>query len=133
MSRVFKDKPAKKAGEAVTKSTSTSKTPVDSKPQAQTDQGVTLVAATPVKAQRRAQLQPTGLSTSTRISWSPTPDRATSEIEEEDWSLPSPPDVLLLGVGGGDTDGKLGRRPFGTAGHILAGDTPVKKGRRGLN
>jgi len=128
MSRVFKDKPVKKAGEVLAKSAS--KVMTDPKPHGQTDQGVTLVTATPVKGQRRAQLQPTGLPTSTRISRSPTPGGATSEIEEEDWSLPGSPGVLLLGVVGGGTDDKIGRRPFGS---ILAGDTPVKKGRRGPN
>jgi hypothetical protein len=126
MSRVFKDKPVK-VGENKTKATSTSRAKVDSRSQGQTDQGVTLVAATP---QKRARLQPPGLPASTRISRSPTPGGAVGDVEEEDWSLPSSPDVLLLGDGSDGIDEPPHKRPFGAAGHILASETPVKKRRR---
>jgi hypothetical protein len=124
MSRVFKDKPVKTMGGGKTKSTSTSKATMDLKPQGQAGQGVTLVEATPVKGPRRAQLQRASLLTSTKISQSPTPGRAAGDIEEEDWSFPSSPDVLSAKAGGTD------ERPFGDAGQILAGDTPVKNARR---
>jgi hypothetical protein len=122
MSRVFKDKPAKRVAEGTKKSTS--KVTMDAKPHGPADQGVTLVMATPVKGQRISQLhsQPPDLLTST-----------INDIEEEDWSLKNSPDVLLLGVGSGSADkGQGTRRPLRSAGYILAEDTPVKKGRKGL-
>lgn len=123
MSRVFKDKSLKKVVEGKAKSTSTSisNAMADLKPQGQVGQGVTLVAATPVKGptSRRAQIKPTRLFASARISCSPTLGGATDGIhEEEDWSLASSPDVLLLGAGSGGVDGMLGGRPFGEAGHL---------------
>jgi hypothetical protein len=127
MSRVFKEKPMKMLGDITIKSTS--KVTVDSKSNSQTGVGVTLVMATPVKGQKKA---PPDLPTSTRLSRSPTPGGETIDTEEEDWSLASSPDVLLLGVrSGGKDEGQS--RPFGIAGHILTEDTPVKKGCRGLH
>jgi len=100
---------------------------MDSKPQGQVGQGVTLVEATPVKGPRRALLQRASLLTSTKISQSPTPGRAAGDIEE-DWSFPSSPGVLLLSAKAGGTD----ERSFGDAGQILASDTPVKNASRNL-
>jgi hypothetical protein len=125
MSRVFKEKPVKKVDGSKTKLIST-----EQKSQSQLDRGVTLVMATPIKGQRRAPLQPADMPPSTKISRSPTPSGVISDIEEEEWSLPCSPDVLLLGGGGKDTGEVLGKRPFGIAGRNLAGDTPFRK-RRG--
>ena len=124
MSRVFKEKPVKKVDGGKAKLIST-----EPKSQSQTDHGVTLVMATPIKAQRRAPLQRADLSPSTKISRSLTASGVTNDFEEEDWSLPNSPDVLLLGGGRKAKDETLGKRPFGIAGHILASDTPVKRRR----
>ena len=117
----------KKLGDITVKSTS--KVTMDSTSNSQTGLGVTLVMATPVKGQKKA---PPDLPTLTRLSRSLTPGGETIDTEEEDWSLASSPDVLLLGIRSGGKDKGQGR-PFGIAGHILTEDTPVKKGRRGPN
>jgi len=128
MSRVFKEKPVKKVDGGRAKLVST-----EPKSQSQTDQGVTLVMATPIKGQRRAPLQPADLPPSTKILRSPTPSGVTNDIEEDDWSLPNSPDVLLLGGGGKAKDEALGKRPFGIAGRILASDTPVRSAEVSLS
>ena len=108
----------------------------DSEDEMSTGQGVTLVAATPTKAPKRAMLQPSGSLNSMRISRSPTPGIAVHGVieEEEDWSLPSSPDILLLGIGRGGIckEEGLDRRLFENEGRALAFDTPVKKPQRWL-
>lgn len=128
MSRVFKEKPVRKEDDVkrgdLKKAKTISKTMLSilKPPKAQVDGGVTLVAATPVKGSKKTQqLLSFGLPKSARAPLSPTPGGI--DEEEEDWSLLSSPDVLLLGAG--DEDDNV----FDPAGKILAADTPVKKGR----
>jgi len=125
MSRVFKEKPVKKVDGGRAKLVST-----EPKSQSQTDQGVTLVMATPIKGQRRAPLQAGRFASIDEILRSPTPSGVTNDIEEDDWSLPNSPDVLLLG---GEVKLRMKRwaNAIWNRGRILASDTPVKK-RRGL-
>jgi hypothetical protein len=129
MSRVFKEKPARKDSEGkeeVARTKVKAPTPSNSKDDA--GLGVTLVVATPVKPQRRANLQTLGPLGSLRLSRSPTPGIIVDVVEEDDWSLPSSPDVLLLGTRSGASEGH-DRPVFGHADRVLATDTPVKKSR----
>lgn len=129
MSRVFKEKPAKKDSEGKEDAARTKiTTPTQSNSKDDTGVGVTLVMATPVKPQRRANLQTIPSLSPLRFSRSPTPGKTVDEFEEEDWSLPSSPDVLLLGASDGATEG-LERRVFGHAGRVLTIASPAKRHR----
>ncbi|KAF7975015.1 hypothetical protein HWV62_10635 [Athelia sp. TMB] len=123
MSRVFKEKPAKKEADAKKARTLSSAAPSAAKPaKASVDSGVTLVASTPVKKVKTQQLLSFGMPIVPRVTKSPTPG-GMGEEEEEDWSVFSSPDVLLLGVG---DEIKNESRSIG---QVLAQDTPVKGGR----
>lgn len=134
MSRVFKEKLTKKEGtgkkDGSKRAKITTKATAELKSKVKVDQGVTLVSATPVKGQPRRRVQTklfssAGVVPLSRTSKSPSPG-ITGNIEEEDWSLLSSPDVLLLNAGSEGSDEGI----CGTAEHILADDTPVKKRRR---
>lgn len=122
MSRVFKEKEKPPASAtATTATTKASSGPVpEVKPKIEPDQGVMLVEATPVKAQKRARLLPTRAPS--QLSFAGSLDEA--EEEEEDWSIASSPDVLLQRIGQGELGGD------DDEGQVLAGNTPVKGSKR---
>jgi hypothetical protein len=75
------------------------------------DEGITLVAATPVKVKSKSTTKSRPLLFQ--------PSRLLAEEDEEIWDLPSSPDILLLGGGSLDEDG----------GEVC---TPVKRSRTGV-
>lgn len=96
MSRVFK---AKSKDVAQENGTEKEKEKVDQKKgkavgKGYPDEGITLVAATPVKVKSKSKSRPLFQ-----------PARNLGGEEEEDWELPSSPDILLLGGGSLDEDG----------------------------